>query len=131
MKFRAKIVEGHITFSDKYRWTEYLRQIEGKYVDIEVKIYRKKRTLDQNAYWWGVVMQTLSENTGYEKEEMNDLIESMFLSKELEIEGVVYTVPGKVKNLSTVEFNELKERVQRWAAIDLGIDIPDPEQIIY
>jgi len=41
----------------------YLMTLEGKRVTCEVKKFVKKRSIEQNNYWWGVVVKTLNWNS--------------------------------------------------------------------
>lgn len=73
-KFKAKIeslqitLEGHQILS--LRLTEDVRdtydELNGKDLSIELKEYRKKRSLDANAYAW-VLISKLAEKTGLPK----------------------------------------------------------------
>lgn len=129
--FVCKVVNGQLVYVDARRYKAFMDQVEGNTVDVKIEVRRRKRTLDQNAYWYGVVCKCLSDYLGYTKEEVNDLVEQKFLMRTLLIEGERYGITNKVKNLSTLEFNELKEQVQQWCVESFNLYIPDPdEQII-
>ena len=60
----------------------------------------------------------ISEETGNEPEETHELLKLRFLKP-----------IGKrnTTELTTVEFNTYIEKIQRWAAQELGCVIPDPQ----
>jgi len=75
------------------------------------------RSNPQNKYYFGVVVDMISEETGNEPEETHELLKLKFLKP-----------MGKANTtqLDTREFNLYIEKIQRWAAIELGCIIPDP-----
>lgn len=95
------------------------------FITIEKITKKKMRSLQQNAYYWGVVIDILANETGYTKDEMHEALKVKFLQYE--------NVPGlptmrSSTDLSTVEFETYMEMIRRWASQDLGIVIPEPNQ---
>ncbi len=91
-----------------------------------------KRTNRQNNYLHGVILPILSRHTGYTQAEMKDLIKSMFLKKTLSVqtkggEKDVEIVLGS-SEIKTDEFEVFTESVRRWAAEELGCNIPEPNE---
>ena len=78
------------------------------------------RSEKQNNYYFGVVVDMLSNETGNELEETHELLKLRFLKP-----------MGKksTTELTTVEFNAFIERIQRWSAQELGCVIPDPNEV--
>lgn len=52
---------------------------EGREFEVNVKIYKSKRSLEQNAYLHGPVIQTFSSETGYHPDECKEVLRRMFL----------------------------------------------------
>jgi hypothetical protein len=124
MNFVGTVEKGVLRVDLPSNFERWLMTLEGQRVTIEVKKFRKNRTDAQNKYWWGVVIDILSKHTGYEPEEMHDAIKIKFMP--VERAGLI---AGKsTARLTTIEFMELIERVQRWAAQDLQCYIPDPSE---
>lgn len=124
MTFVGTIEKGQLNVDFQANFNRYLTTLEGQRVTIEVKKFRKNRTDQQNRFWWGVVINILSKHTGYEPEEMHDAIKIKFLP----VEKMGLISGRSTARLNTAEFNDLIERVQRWAAQDLQVYIPDPEE---
>lgn len=93
---------------------------------VEIKQYHKKRTLEQNSYYWGVVLKAFSESTGYTPEEMHDLLTDKFLpTNTVEFGEVKKEVPISTTKLDTLQFREYLESILRLAA-EHGLYIPGP-----
>lgn len=110
--------------------TSHLEDLDPeKYYSVEIKKYRNTRSQHQNAYYWGVVVNILSKELGYDSDEIHEILKAKFNTKKTilpngeEVEHVDTTT-----NKDTYEFNLYIEEIQRWASQELGIYIPDPEE---
>jgi len=94
---------------------------------------RATRSLNQNAWYWGCIVEAISEHTGYTPDEVHDLLKQKFIPKKLAIQdgnGEIkdeLVIGGTTTKLNKVQFGEYCEAIRRWAAMDLDIVIPDPE----
>jgi hypothetical protein len=98
---------------------------EGKRVPMTVERERKHRSTNQNAYMWGVVYAIISEHTGYTPDEAHDAMRWQFLRAHRD--GLPDTVKSTAR-LSTVEMEQYLESIRRWAAADLSVYIPLPNE---
>ncbi len=102
--------------------------------DLEIIIERKHatRSLAQNAFYWSVVVASLSEHTGYTPDEIHEILKAKFLPKTRAItdrNGEIvgeFVIGGSTTALNKIEFGEYIEQVRVWAA-ELGVYIPDPD----
>jgi hypothetical protein len=99
----------------------------GKRVDVTVKAHRSHRSLDQNAYWWAVPVAILAEHCGYEPEQMHYVLLGEWRGYEPALTNPVPRCASSSK-LTTGEFSDLIEWVQRWAATELDVQIPSPNE---
>ena len=83
------------------------------------------RSTPQNRYYWGVVVQILSDHIGFTPEETHEVLKHKFLQPK---EKLGYMIYPNTSQLTTQEFNTYIERIQRWAAIDLYCVIHDPNE---
>ena len=120
--FRAQIKTGIIIFDRPNEAYGYLQDLEGKYVEVVVRKERSERSNNQNKYYWGVVLQLLSDHTGYTTEEMHCICKQQFLL----IHGQFDYVKSTTK-LNTVEFEEYLDKIKNWSAV-LGVNIPNPNE---
>ena len=123
--FVANLKSGRLTERFIKNMERYLLTLPDGPVQIIIKKYRRKRTDPQNKYYFGVVVPILMEYTGYTKDEMHEALKWKFLK--IEKPGMPPTV-GSTKKLNTKEFEEYLENIKRWAAVDLSLYIPDPNE---
>lgn len=95
----------------------------------------KGRSNPQNKYYWGCVVDILSNETGYTKTEIHDIIKYKFLSEthiyksqKSQVEEIRIT--KSTTALDTKEFEELMSDIRVWASTRLGIFIPQPNEVI-
>ena len=93
---------------------------------ITIKKYKKQRTEPQNRYYFGVVVDILAKELGYTKDEMHDALRDKFLKVATDIPDLFVIL--STTSLNTEEFNQYIEEIKRWAATDLSIYIPDPNE---
>lgn len=97
----------------------------------------RKRSLDQNAYYWGVVVpmcRAALYQAGWEEIRTNDDAHEFMLrlhnvrTLHNERTGDKVDVAIRSHELSIPEFQVYLARIIQWAAIYLGIYIPDPNE---
>lgn len=118
----------HIAASkQRARWKD------GTPLTITVEKKRATRSLDQNAWYWGVILKLLSEHTGYTVDEMHEYCRERFNPKRLIVQNAVGEVIDERRigqtttKLNKITFGEYCEQIREWAAADLGVVIPDPD----
>lgn len=108
---------------------------DGKHI-VTVKDFRK-RSIPQNAYYWSVMVPMIKEGlyeAGFDEitnnDEAHEIIKQVHLSKRMTSKqtGDIIDISGSTTKLSITEFNEFIERVCKWAAEYLGIQIPSPNE---
>ena len=124
--FIANIKDGLITQRFQESIDRYLLTIKDGPARITIEKYRPKRTDPQNRYYWSVVVGTVAQHCGYTDDEAHEALKWLFLRKRSE-DGKPATVRSTAK-LNTQEFEEYLESIKRWAATDLQIYIPDPNE---
>jgi hypothetical protein len=111
---------------------QWISTLKDGPIDFSFKEHRKNRTSPQNSYYFGVVLVILADFFGYEVEEMHDELKlkhnpvpSKFVPNIM--------VGGSTAKMTTEEFfsNETSyvNRIRRWAAVEYGVNIPDPTKI--
>ncbi len=98
---------------------------------VDIKPYKKNRSLAQNNLYrmW---VEVIAEGLGYTHDEMHAILSNMFGEKEtVEFNGDIVEVIKSTTKLTTKEFTDRLEKVDRWAAGEMGIVLPSPEDIYY
>lgn len=116
---------------DKRKLFSILKNLKGAFA-ISLKKSKPTRSLAQSRYYWGVVLAYLSEETGYTKDEAHQLMQRMFLKYAKDVpDKKTQMFVRSTTSLSTIEMNEYIEQIRTFAVSELGIYIPDPNEIIY
>jgi hypothetical protein len=131
-KFLGKKIDGkfHFDRGEQNRYNAYLYGIrEGSEMFLAMGHKNKGtvRSLQQNRYYFGVVVELLSAHTGYTPEEMHEALKIKFLL--VKRQGLPDTVMSTAR-LTKDQFCEYIEKIQRWAATEMGCVIPDPESVM-
>ena len=134
-KFSGKVHQGKLTLYDRDGFQKYAESFEGKPVYLTLDIERDTRSNPQNAYLWGVVYKLIADHVGDDAQSIHEEMKLRFIPKRVErvnvetgeVEGLL--IPGSSSKLTTQEFSEYVEKIQRWAAEWLSLVIPDPNQV--
>lgn len=108
--------------------------LDGEY-ELRLRRLRATRSRAQAAYYFGVVLEQLSDRTGYTVDELHDWAKQTFLPKALAFadrNGEVVderVIGGTTTTLNKLEFSDYVEAIRRFAAerLDVVIGDPDPE----
>jgi len=126
--------DGKVEFSDLPKLRHHLQQFEGQEIRMLIERkpkQRKLRSLEQNAYYHGIVCVIFGDHVGLNKDEAHDALRFKFLSKDVEIKGHKLKVIRSTADLSTKEFEEYLSDVRMWASIEHGCYIPLPRECDY
>jgi hypothetical protein len=125
--FRGTVEKGRICLDYPGTFKALLARLEGKQIALRVTKHHHSRSLNQNAYYWGIVIPLLAESCGYEDEEMHDALKHRFLRDRANEKGGLVLVRSSAA-LNTAEFTEYIEQIRRLAA-EMGVAIPDPAAV--
>lgn len=110
----------------------HLKGLANATVEVVVRRQTTQRSLDQNAWIWGVAYPVIAEELGYDKHEHDDLHYALVAKcfGEHFDKRVGAMVPNKRSSkLTTKEFSEYMEWLVRFAATELGgIVVPLPNE---
>ncbi len=131
-QFHGEVKGGRIKFDNRPVLDRLLATLEGKRIVVSVKEDRKRRSLRQNAFWWGVVIPEIADEIGYDRHEHEalhyELVKVWAGSHRNEKTGL--DLPNKRSSeLSTEEFSDLLEWAVRFAAEKLGMFILMPSDV--
>lgn len=139
---------GDITTHGELQWFQYqlvekaLLPWAGKQVKVTVELHTKSRSQGQNRWYWGIAIAQCiipfikqSQGETVTKDEVHafhlaELMKVKFHTKSIMGRSVMIFEDVSTKNMSTVEFIQFKELVQKYWA-EKGLDIPDPIEQSY
>lgn len=104
----------------------FLHSRDGKAVAVKFSRPKSTRTIDQNRFYWGVVLTGIAEHTGHTPEEIHEVLKDLFLPRRfITLGGHEVSTQKTTTDLSVTEFAHYLEQVTAWAAQELGIAFPD------
>lgn len=126
-KLKGIVSNGNIVldYNDKIKQQKWLQSLNGKRIEMIIRPFRAKRTIPQNAYYWGVVLKTISKETGYTSEELHEFFKRIFLKKEIVIGGKVYETSISTRKLKKDQFSEYIEKIKGFVFLRLDLVIPE------
>lgn len=98
------------------------------------RAFKKDRSNNQNRYYWGVIIKHISEHTGFNPEEMHEVLKHKFLRYTVWIpkkDGIneMSVIAKSTAKLTTKQFEEFTSNIRQWASSDLGIFLPEPNEM--
>jgi len=110
----------------------YHKKIGNKKIKMSISglTEKKIRSVEQNNYYWGVVLEILADHFGYigpgEKEDLHNELKSMFLVR---IGRLGEPVVESTTRISTEIFEKYLEAVRTWALTKFQVKIPLPNEV--
>lgn len=97
---------------------------------VTVEPYRRKRSLDQNAYLHAVPLKLICDHTGHSLDDMKEyLCGEAFGWKQIEFKNRTISRPVKTTSeLNVEEFSWFIEWVIAWASSTLNLRVPLPSE---
>lgn len=93
------------------------------------------RTVPENSYYWGVIVEILSNEWGWHKDDVHKHLKEKFLPEKMltmkngnGVEFVKVKEKESTADLTTIEFEKYLEDIRMWASIERGIWLPEPNE---
>lgn len=102
-----------------------LFRYEGEEVDVSIQPKKRRRSLGQNDYLWGVVYQIIVDETGLSVDEVHDAMRIKFLRVSKNNIMTILSTSG----LTTIEFDKYVENIRQFGREFLNLYIPLPNEI--
>lgn len=128
-----------LEFDDDVRHSNFMSCLEiGKKIEVSYGPLLKNRSDRENRYYWGVVIDILSDYTGFSPEDMHEILKHKFLRKSVWVtnpeNGTIeeIQITQSTASLTTVKFEEYLSKIREWAAtLNCRIPLPNepPEEI--
>jgi hypothetical protein len=125
--FFARSENKQLRFSNPRVLDNYLASVDKKALYVTVELVRGIRTLNQNAYLWGVVYKLIADDTGHSENEIHLFCKKKFMKRKfLKVLGEEIEEERTTTRMSKNEFSEYVEAIRAHFA-EFGIIIPDPQ----
>ena len=130
-----RIENGTLKFKQRSTVLSDISQLkDGEYV-MTIERKKRKRSLMQNAYYWGVVVPLVKEgllDVGYRMttEAVHEYLKGQFSITEIvnERTGEVLKSIGSTSQMTTSQMMDYFAEITQWAAEWLNIQIPQPNE---
>ena len=129
----GKVIKGQLLKIQPERWIKHLSSLEGQQVTVKIDKERHPRTNAMNRYYWGAIVEPISEYTGIRPGTLHEHhLKKMFASHPETIwdkqgNPVAEVIVTEHTSQMTIErFKKYCEDCKQWAAEFLGIYIGDP-----
>ena len=125
--FNGSVTKGNLSVESRYY--KYLLSLEGA-VEVIIRKPKKNRSKFQNNYYFGVVIDLISEETGHEPEEIHGFLKGMFLTEHINICGNNAERVKSTVELTTVEAEDYFSKCRQWASMMLNLFVPLPNEVM-
>lgn len=126
--------DGVFKLHNRRRFEEWCFSNKGKELVVKFERKARKRSLQQNNYYHGVVVQEVRLgllNIGYDltPDGAHEFLKQHF-NKQFIVnkDGVGMELAGSTTEMTTTQMMEYVEKIAQWAAEYLGVTIPLPNQ---
>ena len=130
--FQGSVEKGVLKLDNAESFRKYLATLHGD-VRVSVRQRSRPRTNNENSYYWAVVVQMIADELGMGPDKVHEVIKMKFLRQSAVVKvkdkAVQVEMTRSTATLSTVEFEKLMTDVRAWAATDLDIHIPLPNEV--
>ena len=119
--------DGKVSFTSPLAWGREVQALRGKEIEVTIRPRRTQRSPKQNRAYFGLIVEAVAEHCGYTKDEAHEALAWKFL-REGELDAMLPTRKSTA-SLTTKEFEDYTAQVKQFAAEELNLFIPDPEQV--
>lgn len=140
--YQGDVKNGVITLPKRLR-KEVTAAFNDMNIEVTFKCKRKRRSNAQNKYYWGCVIPAIvhamvelgNDALQIGNTEHGELVHEFLKNRLLDngeevqgVEGLIFKLPASTKKCTTVEFDKFMGDVRKWAAENLSINIPEPNE---
>lgn len=119
--------QGKLNDDSKKMFNAFIAKLqEGDEFHLIPKRPGKKRSLKQNAYYWGVIVNIIAEFMGEDENGAHEALRYRFL-KVRNDRGEVYKIKSTTE-LSTAQAEDYYAKIRQTFSIEFGVQIPEPNE---
>tara|TARA_R100001244_G_scaffold116602_1_gene86703 strand:- start:959 stop:1342 length:384 start_codon:yes stop_codon:yes gene_type:complete len=127
MRVFGTVNRGKLILNNERIFKDQLHIFEGNEVEIRIRVRSNNRSREQNSLYWQWI-NIMSNETGFTKEEMHELIKYKFLARNIvDDNGDEEVIVKSTTTLTVKEFSKLMNDVLYWSSDTLGINLPSNE----
>lgn len=135
---RTTVSNGRVADADRQSLLTVLSNFEGKEVDISVQRAQNKRSLEQNAYYFKVIVPCLQKavydmwGDDISKEEAHEILKGRFskIERVHVATGEIISIPVSTTTNGTMDQEDYHTKCRAWIEENFGIRVPLPNENI-
>ena len=125
-KHKYTVENDIIIYHDRERLSADMKKFKEAWITVSDE--KPTRSNQQNRYYWGHVVDTLSKEFGYTPEEIHDILKFKFLGiQEINFKGEEIIRVKSTTELNTAEFEDFLLVVRGWA-MELNVKLLKPNE---
>lgn len=131
MKWPAEVRGGKIHVVPRQEFDAYIgANFEGKKVSVTVAEVKQQRSINQNNYYWGVIIPIASDEMGVTPVEAHHLLGDEFLRYEkVTKDGIRRTMIRSTSDLNTAEAEDYYTQCRQFMSREFNAYIPLPNEV--
>lgn len=128
MKFNGIIRNNKLSVYNIQKFSEFIKTLDTLEITIDISKVIKKRSIQENRYYWGVVIQTIADHFKIDDRDfIHDSLRFRFLS---DLSPLLLWGAKSTKVLSTSEFEDYMTNIRNWAWESHKLQILKPNEVI-
>jgi len=128
--WKGTVEGGKIRLRNPKDFAAYVAKLEGLPIDLVCRKEKDTRSLKQNAYYHGVLVEMIAEEMGLDHDLTHHFLKDKFNAIIVNILGKEVRVARSTAQLSRIRFTDFIESIRVWAASQLNLNIPDPNEVV-
>lgn len=132
-KWAGEVVNGKMFIIDRENFDKYVAiNYNSKKVTVTVAEQKKSRSINQNNYYYGVIIPIAADEMGYHPQEAHQELGKLFLTYEkTDSNGKVSKFVRSTTDLTTVEAEEYYRQCREHISAEYSAYIPLPNEVEY
>ncbi len=137
IQINSSVKDGILATNRKYI-SDVVKTFEGANIIITIEKRKKKRSNNQNAFYFGIVIPIMQDafkdawGENYSAIEVHEALKAKYCYKEQinESTGEILQIPSSTTNLSTIEWEEYIDKIRAFALEWFNTVLPYPNEQI-
>ena len=138
IKHTGKVLNRKIEFDNQDLLRKHLTSLDGKDVEVlirQVKVFNHTRSNNQNAYYWGVIVEACRSaisqewGEGITREQAHDTLKEYCNFQELVKGQKIIRITNSTADLTTDQFEAFTQRCREWMFNFFNVVVPLPNEM--
>lgn len=125
--FHGTVTAGRLVLDRGPEFQDSVSALEGERITVTLAKEKRRRSMTQAAYLFGVVYPAIAEHCGYEAYEVDEVHDAVMRTLGyLRPEPNPLSLRQSLRDMDSAAQTDYIEQVRRWSAKSFGLDIADP-----